>query len=96
MRAARVIVSDHGIIQLFVGGLWVRAKPRKRDSRVCSVDKANVLDCSQLWREVVEKVHAGVMTSPSLGKPAAESASRFALEPELTISPYALPKSLAI
>ena len=31
---------------------------RKRDSRVCSVDKANVLDCSQLWREVVEKVHA--------------------------------------
>ncbi len=26
---------------------------RKRDSRVCSVDKANVLDVSQLWREVV-------------------------------------------
>jgi 3-isopropylmalate dehydrogenase len=26
---------------------------RKRNSRVCSVDKANVLDVSQLWREVV-------------------------------------------
>jgi 3-isopropylmalate dehydrogenase len=26
---------------------------RKRKSRVCSVDKANVLDVSQLWREVV-------------------------------------------
>ncbi len=29
---------------------------RKRDSRVCSVDKANVLDVSQLWREVVVEV----------------------------------------
>ncbi|MFP4325638.1 MAG: 3-isopropylmalate dehydrogenase [Desulfonatronovibrio sp.] len=28
---------------------------RKRSSRVCSVDKANVLDVSQLWREVVIK-----------------------------------------
>ena len=26
---------------------------RKRDSRVCSVDKANVLECTELWREVV-------------------------------------------
>ena len=26
---------------------------QKRDKRVCSVDKANVLDVSQLWREVV-------------------------------------------
>lgn len=24
---------------------------RKRDSRVCSVDKANVLECTELWRE---------------------------------------------
>ncbi|MEM7098333.1 MAG: 3-isopropylmalate dehydrogenase [Pseudomonadota bacterium] len=28
----------------------------KRDGRVCSVDKANVLEVSQLWREVVEGV----------------------------------------
>ena len=25
---------------------------QKRNSRVCSVDKANVLEVSQLWREV--------------------------------------------
>jgi len=25
----------------------------KRDSRVCSVDKANVLECTELWREVM-------------------------------------------
>ncbi len=30
----------------------------KRKSKVCSVDKANVLETSQLWREVVEEVHA--------------------------------------
>ncbi len=29
---------------------------KKRDKRVCSVDKANVLEVSQLWREVVEEV----------------------------------------
>jgi len=28
----------------------------KRDKRICSVDKANVLEVSQLWREVVEEV----------------------------------------
>ena len=28
----------------------------KRDKRVCSVDKANVLEVSQLWREVIEEV----------------------------------------
>ncbi len=28
----------------------------KRDKRVCSVDKANVLEVSQLWREVMEEV----------------------------------------
>ncbi len=27
----------------------------KRDNRVCSVDKANVLECTELWREVVNK-----------------------------------------
>jgi 3-isopropylmalate dehydrogenase len=29
---------------------------QKRDKRVCSVDKANVLDVSQLWRDVVTEV----------------------------------------
>ena len=28
----------------------------KRDKRVCSIDKANVLDVSQLWRDTVEKI----------------------------------------
>ena len=29
---------------------------RKRDRRVCSVDKANVLECTELWREVATRV----------------------------------------
>jgi len=28
----------------------------KRDQRVCSVDKANVLECTEMWREVMERV----------------------------------------
>jgi 3-isopropylmalate dehydrogenase len=28
----------------------------KRDRRVCSVDKANVLECTEMWREVMESV----------------------------------------
>ncbi len=28
----------------------------KRDKRICSIDKANVLDVSQLWRDTVEKI----------------------------------------
>jgi 3-isopropylmalate dehydrogenase len=31
----------------------------KRDKRVCSVDKANVLECTELWREVATDVGAG-------------------------------------
>jgi 3-isopropylmalate dehydrogenase len=31
---------------------------RKRNSRVCSVDKANVLECTELWREVASRVFA--------------------------------------
>lgn len=31
---------------------------RKRNRRVCSVDKANVLECTELWREVVTEVGA--------------------------------------
>ncbi len=30
---------------------------RKRDNRVCSVDKANVLESTELWREVVTETH---------------------------------------
>lgn len=30
---------------------------RKRSRRVCSVDKANVLECTELWRRVVTRVH---------------------------------------
>ena len=28
----------------------------KRDKRLCSVDKANVLECTELWREVITRV----------------------------------------
>jgi 3-isopropylmalate dehydrogenase len=31
---------------------------KKRDGRVCSVDKANVLECTEMWREEVTKLHA--------------------------------------
>lgn len=30
---------------------------RKRNGKVCSVDKANVLECTELWREVVIDMH---------------------------------------
>ncbi len=30
---------------------------RKRKKKVCSVDKANVLECTELWREVMIRVH---------------------------------------
>jgi len=30
---------------------------RKRNSRVCSVDKANVLEVTEMWREVVTELH---------------------------------------
>ncbi len=29
---------------------------RKRGSKVCSVDKANVLECTEMWREEVQKI----------------------------------------
>jgi 3-isopropylmalate dehydrogenase len=32
---------------------------RRRGRRVCSVDKANVLETTQLWRDVVTELHAG-------------------------------------
>jgi len=39
---------------------------RKRNSRVCSVDKANVLECTEHWRNVVidvQKAYADVQLS---------------------------------
>ena len=36
---------------------------RRRAGRVCSVDKANVLEASELWREVATRVAAGTTTS---------------------------------
>ncbi|MDH5633892.1 MAG: 3-isopropylmalate dehydrogenase [Gammaproteobacteria bacterium] len=39
---------------------------RKRDGRVCSVDKANVLECTELWRDVVTaeaKAHPDIQVS---------------------------------
>ena len=32
---------------------------RKRDKRICSVDKANVLECTELWRDVMNELAAG-------------------------------------
>jgi 3-isopropylmalate dehydrogenase len=29
----------------------------KRGGRVCSIDKANVLECTEMWREEVQKIH---------------------------------------
>lgn len=30
---------------------------RKRSKKVCSVDKANVLECTEMWRDEVQKLH---------------------------------------
>lgn len=38
---------------------WAFAAARKRNRRVCSIDKANVLETTQLWRDVVTEVGAG-------------------------------------
>jgi len=31
---------------------------QRRQGRLCSVDKANVLECTELWREVMDRLHA--------------------------------------
>ena len=39
---------------------------QKRDGRVCSVDKANVLEVSQLWREVCNHTLAECFMPPCI------------------------------
>ena len=36
---------------------------RKRGGRLCSVDKANVLEVTMLWREIVSELASGIQTS---------------------------------
>ena len=48
------IYREHEIVRIARVGFQLA---EKRSGRVCSVDKANVLEVTQLWRDVVTKVH---------------------------------------
>jgi len=48
------IYREHEIVRIARVGFQLA---EKRDGRVCSVDKANVLEVTQLWRDVVTQVH---------------------------------------
>ena len=50
-----LVYSEHEIERIARVGFEMA---EKRQGRMCSVDKANVLEVSQLWREVVNSVHA--------------------------------------
>ena len=50
-----LVYSEHEIERIARVGFDLA---QKRNGRMCSVDKANVLEVSQLWREVVNAVHA--------------------------------------
>lgn len=50
-----LVYSEHEIERIARVGFDMAGK---RGGRLCSVDKANVLEVSQLWREVVTRVHA--------------------------------------
>ena len=54
-RAYNTMVYDENEIRRIAHVAFSAAQ--KRDKRLCSVDKANVLEVSLLWREVVEEVH---------------------------------------
>lgn len=54
-RAYNTMVYDENEIRRIAHVAFAAAQ--KRDKRLCSVDKANVLEVSLLWREVVEEVH---------------------------------------
>ncbi len=48
------IYHEHEIVRIAEVAF---AAARKRSSRLCSVDKANVLETTRLWRDVVTEVH---------------------------------------
>ena len=48
-----MVYSEHEIERIARSGFELASK---RDKRLCSVDKANVLEVSQLWREVVNSI----------------------------------------
>jgi 3-isopropylmalate dehydrogenase len=51
-----LVYDEHEIRRV---AIWAFEIAMKRNKRVCSVDKANVLDSSRLWRQVVKEVAAG-------------------------------------
>ncbi len=54
-RAYNTMVYDENEIRRIAHVAFLAAQ--KRDKRLCSVDKANVLEVSLLWRDVMEEVH---------------------------------------
>jgi len=54
-RAYNTMVYDENEIRRIAHVAFAAAQ--KRNKKLCSVDKANVLEVSLLWREVVEEVH---------------------------------------
>jgi 3-isopropylmalate dehydrogenase len=57
-----LVYAEHEIERICRVAMALAAK---REGRVCSVDKANVLETSRLWREVAERVAAGSGTALS-------------------------------
>ena len=55
-RAYNTMVYDENEIRRIAHVAFQAA--RKRDLRLCSVDKANVLEVSLLWRQIMQEVHA--------------------------------------
>jgi len=49
-----MVYKEHEVVRIARKAF---ATARLRHNRVCSVDKANVLDCSEFWREIVCRLH---------------------------------------